>query len=233
MKTPFQSPQPCILVAKTALRTASPAEALTGAAGTLAASTSKKSLAELTRGLVSHPGDEAALSALCAALRDGGEVEELVALLESYSSGGEGDSLPDHAIAELTFRIAQGSESAQARELCRTALDLCPVYVAALSLFEELADASWTDELCARYQIFLEDASAHGVSPEVCEAVTNKLAQAERAAVLHRQDLSNVHHIGRVPQALFSSPMRVPTHDLRVVSRVPASQSTEVLSMQP
>ena len=133
------------------------------------------SLAKLTRHLMSPPSDEAALSAVCVALRDGSEVGELVTLLELCSNAQRGDSLPEHAMAELSFRIAKGATGAHARELCRTALDLCPVHVAALSLFEELADASWTDELCARYQIFLEDAPLHGVSPDICEAVTNKL----------------------------------------------------------
>ena len=150
-----------------------------------------RSLAELTRHLVSHPGDDAALSAVCMAVRDGAEIEELVALLQSCSNAG--DSFADHATAELAFRIATGASDAHARELCRTALDLCPVHVAALSLFEKLADASWTDELCARYQMFLEDGPAHGVSPDICETVANKLADLEQEATLTLEGLDDVH----------------------------------------
>jgi len=189
--------------------------------------TRKKSLAELTRHLVSHSGDEAALSAVCTAVRDGGHVEELVALLESCSNAAHGPSLPDHAMAELSFRIAKGSTGAHARELCRTALDLCPVHVAALSLFEELSDASWTDELCARYQIFLEDAPSHGVSPEVCEAVTNKLVEAEREAVLQHEDLDIEHH-----QGLCSSPKSAFACVVYQIDGVAEWQSAEVLTIQ-
>ncbi len=174
----------------------------------------KRSLAELTRHLVSHPSDEAALSAVCVAIRDGGQIEEVVALLELGSNPEQADSLPDHAMAELCFRIAKECTGANARELCRTALNLCPVHLAALSLFEELAYASWTDELCARYQIFLEDAPAHGVSPDICEVVMNKLLAAERAsscsvaeATRRHQDLDNDHHQGfDAPKRAFITP---------------------------
>ncbi len=189
--------------------------------------TLKRSLAELTRRLVSHPGDEAALSAVCTAVRDGGRVEELVALLELCSNAGRGDSLHDHAMAELAFRIAKGATDGPARELCRTALDLSPVHVAALSLFEELTDPSWTDELCARYQIFLEDAPSHGVSPDLCEAVTIKLVEAEREAALEDEDLDEEHR-----QGCCNSPTRALARCLSAVDSVAERQSAEVLSIQ-
>lgn len=206
MTTQFKSPKLCMVVAPSALLTASSTDALSCRAVTRAALTPTKSLAELTRDLVAHPHDEVALCAVRTALRDGGDIEELVALLEACANGGLGDGLPEPVVAQLTFRIAEGSDRAHARELCRTALDLCPTHGDALSLFEELADdAAWTEELCARYQIFLEDAAEHDVAPELCEAVSHKLAKAERRATLHhRQSLSSLHDSARVPQALLS-----------------------------
>ncbi len=164
--------------------------------------TLKRSLFELTRHLVSNPSDEAALSAVCVALRAGGQVEDVIALLELHSNAGQGDGLLDRAMAELSFRIAAGSTAADARELCHTALDLYPVHVAALSLFEELTDPSWTDELCARYEMFLEAAPSQGVAADICEAVTNKLVEAEREAALEHEDLGDVHCIAHVPEGL-------------------------------
>ncbi len=194
-------------------------------------STLKRSLAELTRYLVAHPKDGAALAAVCAALRDGGQVEELVGLLDSCTNGEQGDSLPDHAIAELFFRIAKESSDAHGRELCRAALDRYPVHVPALSLFEQLADASWTDELCARYQIFLEDAPLHGVAADICAVVTNKLVEAQREATAKHEDLDEVHRLARVFEGLRTMPEGFLARHMSEADSVSERQSTDVLSM--
>ncbi len=135
-------------------------------------STVERSLAELTRDFVSRPNDRVALLKVCAALLGEGQVEEVIGALEDCANA---DGLPDHDLAELSFRIAKGCTDAHARELCRLALGRDPVHAAALSLFEQLADAPWTDELCARYELFLEHAPLHGVAPEMCAVVKSKL----------------------------------------------------------
>jgi len=142
----------------------------------------KSSMFEVTRHLASHTGDQAALLAVFEAVRDAGRVDELVALLELWTQAEQGDGVPDREMAELYFRIAKRSKRAHALASCRTALDLYPAHLGALLLFEELADASWMDELCARYQTFLEDAPSQGVSPHVQQTVTTKLIEAERRA---------------------------------------------------
>jgi hypothetical protein len=230
MATPFESPKPgTTLMPVSALDAASDStETLSNEAS--ATRSRRRSLAELTRALVSQPKDGAALAAVCAALGDGGQVEELVGLLDSCANGEQGESLPDHAIAELCFRIAKGSSDAHGRELCRAALDRHPVHVPALSLFEQLADAAWTDELCARYQIFLEDASLHNVAPDICESVTSRLVEAEREAMARRDDLDE-DHLARVFEGLRTVPEGfLPRHVFEADS-VSERQSTDVLSM--
>jgi hypothetical protein len=140
--------------------------------------TVKRSIAELTRRLKSNPRDEAALFAVFRAVRDGDLVEELVALLEIWAEAEQGEAVPDRAMAELYFRIAVRSTDVKARELSRAALNLCPGHAGALAMFEVLADEAWTDELCARYQAFLEDAPFHEVAPRVRAAMIDRLVEA-------------------------------------------------------
>ncbi len=153
--------------------------------------TVKRSIPELARHLKLQPGTEAELFALLGTVRDGGLVDELVTLLESWPQAEQGDCVPDLAMAEVYFRIAKTSSRGRALELCRTALDLCPVHGDALSLFEELADATWTDELCARFQVFLEDAPLHGVPEHTRATVLDKLLRAERESAL--RDVPPMH----------------------------------------
>jgi hypothetical protein len=87
-------------------------------------STPQRSLTELTRYLAAHPTDQAALSAVCAALRNGGQVEELIGLLDLHCFAEECDGRSEYTAAELSFRIAKGATDAHARDLCRAALDL-------------------------------------------------------------------------------------------------------------
>lgn len=142
----------------------------------------KTSISELAQELNAYPGSDAALFAIFGAIRDGGLAHELAAVLTLWSAAEQAHSVPDRTLAELYFLIATRSSGAHALELCRTALDLLPAHAGALSLFEALADESWTDELCARYQTFLEDAPFHDVPAHVRAAVLDKLVRAQRDA---------------------------------------------------
>ncbi len=136
---------------------------------------------ELTRRLKSNPGDETALFGFCRAVRSQGRVEELVALLDVWSKAEHDEGVPDHAIAELYFRIALRSSEAHARRLCRTALDVSPAHLGALLLFDSLVDESFADELLARCQAFLEEAPFQHISAEAQAFVVDKLADLGRA----------------------------------------------------
>lgn len=142
----------------------------------------KGSIPELAQHLHGQAGSEAELFAVFSAVRVEREVSELSALLQSWSQAEQGPHVSDRTMAELYFILATKTSGAQARELSRTALDWCPAHLAALSMFEELVDESWTDELCARYQTFIEDAPFFNVPPEARAAVREKLMRAERVA---------------------------------------------------
>lgn len=129
-----------------------------------------------------QPTGEAEVVAAFAAALDAGRVNELVALLATWTEAEQGPAVSERTMAELYFAIAAKSSGARARELARTALDWFPAHLEALSLFEKLIDVSWADELCARYQTFLEDAPLHDVPPAAQNAIREKLIRAERAA---------------------------------------------------
>lgn len=141
-------------------------------------------ISELAQHINAQGASEAELFAVFSAVGVERQVSELAALLQSWAQAEQGSSLSDRTVAELYFTLATRSSGAQARELSRTALDWFPAHLAALSLFEELVDPSFTDELCARYQTFIEDAPLHGVPPETRTAVLEKLMRAERQIAL-------------------------------------------------
>ena len=159
----------------------------------------KRSISEQGQPLNAQAGSDAELVAIFNAVRDGSHVNELLALLQLWSQAEQGPNVSDRTMAELYFILASRSSGAHARELCRTALDWFPAHVAALSLFEELADESWTDELCARYQTFLEDAPFHDVPPQARAAVQEKLIRAEHNAALN--ELGQLHAKSGISEA--------------------------------
>lgn len=151
------------------------------------------SISELTKQPNARAGSDADLFAVFSAARAESQVNELAALLESWSQAEQGPAVSDRTIAELYFILATKCTGAKARELCRTALDFCPAHFAALSLFEELVDETWADELCARYLTFIEDAPFHGVPAEARTLVHDKLVRAEQEAALREAgDLPSV-----------------------------------------
>jgi len=141
--------------------------------------TVKTLIPELAQSLKANAGDEGALHAVFKAVHDAGNVPQAVALLELWSEAAHGERLPDAVLAELYYLTAMRAPEALSRELCRTALDLCPSHADALSLLEELTDETWADELCARYQNFLEDAPSHEASPRFRVAMIERQVWAQ------------------------------------------------------
>ncbi len=159
-----------------------------------------RSISELAQQRHGQAGSDAELFAAFSTVREGSQVNELLALLKLWSQAEQGPGVSDRTMAELYFMLAARSSGAHARELCRTALDWFPAHVAALSLFEELVDESWADELCARYQTFIEDAPLHGVPPQAYAAVREKLILAELEAALNEiGQLPSGSSVGEAP----------------------------------